>query len=207
MAGRGSEHITSSNLPVVRSTRSGAGWIGSTHNFFSDSTVRRFDAVKNRARRRSHRYFRSPDRHAATLPGVRCSMKRISASLRPLGAVLLTVFLLQGCKSLNPLCGSARPSPSIATLSADTITLAQVQQGFLLTVNGSHLVASSVVVINGTTLATQVLSSQQVQVTITSAVISAPGAANVSVTTPGGNSSDLGCTSGGTSQTLVLTVT
>lgn len=73
--------------------------------------------------------------------------------------------------------------------------------------NGSHLVASSVVVINGTKLPTQVLSDQQVQVTITTAVISAPGAANVEVTTPGGNSSDLGCTSGGTSQSLVLTVT
>jgi hypothetical protein len=141
------------------------------------------------------------------LPVYDCSMKRISASLRPISALLLVVFLFPGCNSLNPLCGSARPSPSIASLSADTITLAQVQQGFLLTVNGSHLVASSVVVINGTTLTTQVLNNQQLQVTITTAVISAPGAANVEITTPGGNSSDLGCTSGGTSQTLILTVT
>lgn len=134
-------------------------------------------------------------------------MKRICASLRPLSALLLAVLVLPGCNALNPLCGSARPSPSIASLSADTITLAQVQQGFLLTVNGSHLVASSVVLINGITLPTQVLSSQQVQVTITSIVISAPGTASVVVNTPGGNSSDLGCTSGGTSHTLVLTIT
>jgi hypothetical protein len=134
-------------------------------------------------------------------------MKRISASLRPLSALLLAVLVFQGCNALNPLCGSARPSPSIASLSADTITFAQVQQGFLLTVNGSHLLASSVVVINGTPVATQVLSSQQVQVTITTTVISAPGTANVVVNTPGGNSSDLGCTSGGTSHTLTLTIT
>lgn len=162
---------------------------------------------QNVPKTRSRRYFGFSDRRAATLRGVRCSMKRISASLRPLSVLLLAVFLFQGCKSLNPLCGSARPSPSIASLSVQSITFAQVQQGFLLTVNGSHLVASSVVVINGTKLPTQVLSDQQVQVTITTAVISAPGAANVEVTTPGGNSSDLGCTSGGTSQSLVLTVT
>jgi len=134
-------------------------------------------------------------------------MKRISASLRPLSALLLAVLVFQGCNALNPLCGSARPSPSITSLSADTITFAQVQQGFLLTVNGSHLLASSVVVINGTPVATQVLSSQQVQVTITTTVISAPGTANIVVNTPGGNSSDLGCTSGGTSHTLTLTIT
>jgi|SRR5271169_6472727 len=134
-------------------------------------------------------------------------MKRIYASLRPLSALLLAVLVFPGCNALNPLCGSARPSPSIASLSADTITLAQVQQGFLLTVNGSHLVASSVVLINGITLPTQVLSSQQVQVTITSTVISTSGTASVVVKTPGGNSSDLGCTSGGTSHTLILTIT
>lgn len=121
--------------------------------------------------------------------------------------MLLAVFILQGCKALNPLCGSARPSPSIASLSADTITFAQVQQGFLLTVNGSHMVASSVVEINGTAVATLVLSSQQAQATITTAVISAPGTANVVVKTPGGNSSDLDCNSGGTSHTLILTIT
>jgi hypothetical protein len=134
-------------------------------------------------------------------------MKRISASLRPLSALLLAVFLFQGCNALNPLCGSARPAPSIASLSAGIISFAQVQQGFLLTVNGSHLVASSVVEINGTPVTTQVLSSEEAQVTITTAMISAPGTANIAVKTPGGNSSNLGCTSGGTSHTLVLTVT
>ena len=94
-------------------------------------------------------------------------MKRINASLRPLSGLLLAVLIFQGCNALNPLCGSARPAPIIGSLSASTITFAQVQQGFLLTVNGSDLVSSSVVIINGTTLSTQVLSRQQLQVTIT----------------------------------------
>ncbi len=64
-------------------------------------------------------------------------MKRISAFLRPLGALLLALLLFQGCNALNPLCGSARPAPIIASLSASTTTFAEVQQGFLLTVNGS----------------------------------------------------------------------
>jgi hypothetical protein len=105
------------------------------------------------------------------------------------------------------LCNSARPAPVIASLSATTITFAEVQQGFVLTVNGSHFVSSSVVVINGTTLDTQVPSSQQLQVTITTALISTPGTASVTVTTPSGNSGNLGCTSGGTSGALVLTIT
>ena len=87
------------------------------------------------------------------------------------------------------------------------IPFAEVQQGFVLTVNGSQFVSSSVVVINGTTLSTTVVSSQQLQVTITTAVISAPGTASVRVNTPSGNSGDVGCSSGGTSSALVLTIT
>ena len=127
--------------------------------------------------------------------------------LRPLSALLFALLMFQGCNALNPLCGSARPAPVIGSLSASTITFAEVQQGFLLTVNGSHFVSSSVVVINGMTLSTKVTSSQQLQATITTAVISAPGTASVTVNTPSGNSGDLGCTSGGTSRALVLTVT
>ena len=134
-------------------------------------------------------------------------MKRIRTSWQPLTALLISLLALPGCNALNPLCGSARPAPVIASLSPSTTTFAQVQQGFPLIVAGSHFVASSVVVINGTTLSTTVTSSQQLQVTITTALISAPGTANVTVHTPTGNSGDVGCTSGGTSKTLVLTVT
>ena len=134
-------------------------------------------------------------------------MKRISAFLRPLSALLLALLIFPGCNALNPFCGSARPDPILASLSATTITFAEVQQGFLLTVNGSQFVSSSVVVINGMTLSTTVVSSQQLQVTITAALISAPGTASVTVNTPSGNSGDLACTSGGTSSALTLTIT
>ncbi len=138
---------------------------------------------------------------------VRSSMKRVGAFLGPACALLLGLLAFQGCNALNPACGSARPAPGIASLSASTITLAEVQQGFVLTVTGSHFVSSSVGVINGTALSTVVTSSTQLQVTITTAVISAAGTANVTVNTPSGNSAYLGCTSGGTSSALALTIT
>ncbi len=136
-----------------------------------------------------------------------CSMNRIHASRQLLSALLLAVLVLQGCNALNPLCGSARPAPSISSLSATTVAFSQVQKGFVLTVNGSHIVSSSVVVINGTTLQTQVVSSSQLQVTLTTAVITGPGTASVAINTPGGNTGDLGCSSGGTSHALTLTIT
>ncbi|MGC2258006.1 MAG: hypothetical protein WA594_06870 [Candidatus Sulfotelmatobacter sp.] len=134
-------------------------------------------------------------------------MKRVGAFSVSFGVLLLALLVFQACNALNPACGSARPAPTIASLSASTITLAQVQQGFVLTVNGSKFVSSTVGEINGTALSTLVTSSTQLQVTITSAVISAAGTASVTVNTPSGNTGDLGCTSGGTSSALVLTIT
>lgn len=120
---------------------------------------------------------------------------------------LLGVMLLSGCNNtLNPLCGSARPAPLIASLSPSTVSFAQVQQGAMLTVNGSQFVSSSEVVINGKALSATIVSSQQLKILLTTSVISGPGAVNVSVLTPSGNSADLGCTSGGKSSVLVLTV-
>src|SRR5579863_6779848 len=134
-------------------------------------------------------------------------MKQIGSWSRPLSAVLLGVLAFSGCNALNPLCGSARPAPIIGSLSPGTVTFAEVRQGFLLTVNGSQFVSSSVVIVNGTTLSTLATSSQQLQATITTAVISAAGTASVMVNTPSGNSGNLGCSSGGTSHALVLTIT
>src|ERR1700682_2562288 len=101
--------------------------------------------------------------------------KALGTHLRHLSALLLGLLVFQGCNALNPLCVSARPAPVVSSLSASTITFAQVQQGFLLSVNGSQFVSSSVVVINGMTLSTKATSSEQFQATITTAVISAPG--------------------------------
>ena len=138
---------------------------------------------------------------------LRSPMKRVGTFFGPFCALLFGLLVLQGCNALNPACGSARPAPSIASLSVSTITLAEVQQGFVLTVDGSHFVSSSVGVINGVALTTQVTSSTQLQVTITPAVISAAGTASVTVNTPSGNSAYLGCSSGGTSSALSLTIT
>ena len=134
-------------------------------------------------------------------------MKRIAIFLRPLSALLLAMLILQGCNALNPLCGSARPAPSIASLSVTTVTFAQVQQGFLLTVNGGDIVSSSVVQINGTTVTTQVVSNKELQVTLTESQIAGPGTATVTINTPSGNSGNLGCSSGGTIKAITLTIT
>jgi len=123
-------------------------------------------------------------------------------------AVLFALLFLPGCNNaLNPLCGSARPAPLIGSLSPSTMSFAEVEQGAVLIVIGSHFVSSSEVVINGKTISTTVISDQQLRVTITTGLISGPGAVNVSVHTPSGNSGDLGCTSGGDSSVLVFTIT
>ena len=121
---------------------------------------------------------------------------------------LLAVLFLPGCNNtLNPFCGSARPAPVIGSLSPSTITFAQIEQGTAtLTVNGSSFVSSSEIVINGKALAANVVNSDQLKLLLTSSLITGPGSVNVSVMTPSGNTSDLGCSSGGKSSALVLTV-
>lgn len=120
---------------------------------------------------------------------------------------VLALSFLTGCNNtLNPLCGSARPAPVIGSISPTSVTFAQVQSGGLLTVTGSHFVSSSQVVVNGTPLSATVVSDQELQVSLSTAVILAPGAVTIAVRTPSGNSGDVGCTSGGTSSSLTLTV-
>lgn len=121
--------------------------------------------------------------------------------------VALAVLFVPGCSNtLNPFCGSARPVPMIGSLSPSTVSFSQVQQGATLTVNGSQFVSASEVEIDGTALSTTVVSSTQLKVTLTSGLISGTGSVKVNVLTPSGNSSDLGCSSGGKSSVLVLTV-
>jgi hypothetical protein len=86
------------------------------------------------------------------------------------------------------------------------VTFAQVQDGVLLTVNGSHFVSSSEIMINSTALGATIVSDQELQLKLTPDVISGPGTVKVSVVTPSGNSGDVGCTSGGTSSVLILSV-
>jgi len=122
-------------------------------------------------------------------------------------AALVPVLFLAGCNNaLNPLCDSSRPAPLISSLAPSTVAFSQVQQGTELVINGSQFVSTSEVVINGQVLGATVISSQQLKVPLTTGVITAPGAFKVNVRTPSGNTSDLGCTSGGNSTALTLTV-
>ena len=122
-------------------------------------------------------------------------------------ASLLAVLVLPGCNNtLNPLCGSARPAPVIGSLSPADVTFSEVQQGVTITVTDHQFVSSSQVVVNNTPIAATIVSSQKLTVKLSSAVISGPGSVKMMVQTPSGNSGDLGCTSGGNSSVLLLTV-
>lgn len=124
-----------------------------------------------------------------------------------LSLVALSLLFLAGCSnSINPFCGSSRPAPLIGSISPSTVTFSQVQQGFTLTVNGSQFVPASEIVVNDKALGPTAVSGQQLKVTVSTDVISGPGAVSVKVMTPSGNVGDIGCTSGGTSSALTLTV-
>lgn len=126
---------------------------------------------------------------------------------KSLFALLLGIMFLSGCGVQNPFCGSARPKPVLSSLAPNPASLTEVQQGLLLRVNGSHFYPSSIVIWNGAVLPTTVVSATQLQATITTTQISAPGTAEVVVHTPANLSGDLGCDSGGDSQALTFTVT
>ena len=115
-------------------------------------------------------------------------------------------MFLAGCGALNPLCGTARPKPGLTSLAPNPVTLSQVQQGLLLTVNGSHFYLNSIILWNGAALPTTVISSTQLQATITTIQISSPGTAQIAVHTPANLTGDLGCDSGGNSKALTFTV-
>lgn len=119
---------------------------------------------------------------------------------------LVALLLLTGCNALNPLCGSARPSPSLSSISPATMAFASLPPSFVLTATGGHYVASSVIVFNGADIATTVVSSSQLTANVTSSMIPAAGNYKVEVKTPSGNSGNLGCSSGGTSSAQTLTV-
>lgn len=122
-------------------------------------------------------------------------------------SLLVLAFSIVGCNNtLNPLCASSRPVPVIGSLSPSTVSFAQVQTGTMMTVTGSHFVGSSEVLVNSTPLSATVISDTQLKVKLTTGVISEPGDVKIAVDTPAGNTEDLGCTSGGKSSVLTLTV-
>ena len=129
------------------------------------------------------------------------------ARLSVVVVIALTLFASAGCSNaLNPFCGNVRPAPEIGSIAPSSVSFADVQNGVLLTVTGSNFVPASEIVVNGKALAATALSSTKLQVTLNTAEITQPGPVNVKVMTPSGNSGDVGCSSGGTSSVLVLTV-
>lgn len=132
------------------------------------------------------------------MPARTCALSLVS---------LLALLALPGCNNtLNPLCGSARPVPVIGSISPAEVTFAQVQAGVTVTINGNQFVSASQVMVNSTPIAATVLSAQKLTVKLSEDVISGPGTVKIMVQTPSGNSGDLGCTSGGNSSVLKLTV-
>jgi hypothetical protein len=132
---------------------------------------------------------------------------RLWTSNLSLAGLSILALAIVGCNNtLNPLCSSARPVPVIQSLSPSSMTFADVQQGALLSVNGSQFVSSTEAVINSTILNATVVSPQKLSVKLSTDLISGPGPVNVLVETPSGSSGDLGCSSGGKSSALILTV-
>jgi len=65
--------------------------------------------------------------------------KAIGAFLRPLSALLIALLVKAATQSI-PCAAVLGRVPIIGSLSASTITFAEVQQGFLLRVNGGQFV-------------------------------------------------------------------
>jgi hypothetical protein len=120
--------------------------------------------------------------------------------------LIIAAVGLPGCSAINPLCGSSRPTPVLTSISPTIATEAEVQSTFTLNLAGSHFVGASVVEINNVQVTTDVTTSSTIKATVGPASISGTGLYKVWVSTPAGNSANLGCDSGGTSSQASLTV-
>ena len=116
---------------------------------------------------------------------------------------LVAVGCLAGCggagsSSQAQVLPPSNPAPSLATGSLSPSSTVAGGTSFLLTVNGSNFISSSVVEWNGNTRTTSFVSSSSLQATITGADIATAGTAQISVSTPGPG--------GGTASGLAFTV-
>lgn len=122
-------------------------------------------------------------------------------------AVFALSFAIVGCNNtFNPLCASSRPAPVIGSISPSTVPFTQVQNGTTVTITGSNFVSSTEVMIGSKAISATVFSPTKLAVKVNTGVISAPGSVKVALDTPAGNTGELGCTSGGKSSVLTLTV-
>ena len=135
---------------------------------------------------------------------------RFRSSALPFSCLVAGVALtlaIVGCNNtFNPLCASSRPAPVIGALAPATVPFTQVQNGTTLTITGSNFVASTEVMIGSKPISARVISPTKLTVKVNTGVITGPGEVKVAVDTPAGNTGDLGCTSGGKSSALTLTV-
>lgn len=135
---------------------------------------------------------------------------RFRSSVLPFSCLVAAVALtlaIVGCNNtFNPLCASARPAPVIGSISPATVPFTQVQNGTTLTITGSNFVSSTEVMIGSKPISAKVISPTKLTVKVNTGVISGPGDVRVAVNTPAGNTGELGCTSGGKSSVLTLTV-
>ena len=121
--------------------------------------------------------------------------------------LLVLAFSAIGCNNtLNPLCASARPAPVIGALSPSSVPFTQIQSGTTVTITGSNFVGATQVLVNSKPLSATVMSPTKLTVKLNTGEISGPGQVKLAVQTPSGNTADLGCTSGGKSSALTLTV-
>ena len=121
--------------------------------------------------------------------------------------LIVLAFSAVGCNNtLNPLCASARPAPVIGALSPSTVPFTQIQSGTTVTITGSNFVGATQVLVNSKPLSAIVISPTKLTVKLNTGEISGPGQVKIAVQTPSGNTADLGCTSGGKSSALTLTV-
>jgi IPT/TIG domain len=120
--------------------------------------------------------------------------------------LLVLAFSALGCNTLNPLCASARPAPVIGALTPSTVSFSQIQSGTTVTITGSNFVGATQVLVNSKPLSATVISPTKLTLKLNTGEISGPGQVKIAVETPSGNTADLGCTSGGKSSSLTLTV-
>ncbi|HKU25756.1 MAG TPA: IPT/TIG domain-containing protein [Candidatus Sulfotelmatobacter sp.] len=121
--------------------------------------------------------------------------------------LLVLAFSAVGCNNtLNPLCASARPAPVIGALSPSSVPFTQIQSGTTVTITGSNFVSATQVLVNSKPLSATVINPTKLTVKLNTGEITGPGQVKVAVETPSGNTGDLGCTSGGRSSVLTLTV-
>ena len=121
-------------------------------------------------------------------------------------AVALTLAIVGCNNTFNPLCASSRPAPVIGSISPATVPFTQVQNGTTLTITGSNFVSSTLVMIGSKPIGATVVNPKKLTVKVNTGVITGPGEVKVAVDTPAGNTGELGCTSGGKSSVLTLTV-